>query len=690
MRDLLFEIGTEELPASFVEPARRQLATLAARALEEHRVSFSRLATYATPRRLALYGEDIAARQEDWAEEVKGPPQEVAYDDGQPCAAALGFARSQAVDVADLVVRDTPQGKYVYARKVHQGQDTGEILPELLTGLVRSLAFPRFMYWEASGFTFARPIRWLVALYGGEIIEVAIGGVRAGRISRGLRFFGPDEVEITSPAAYVETMRQAYVIVDPDERCAIIERQAQDLAGTTGGRIDENPELLAEVVNLGEYPTAFIGSFSSEYLHLPEEVLLTVIQRQQRYFCVREASGKLLPRFIGVRNGPEENIEVVRAGNERVLRARLTDAAFFYHEDLKESLTSKVEKLHGIIFQEQMGTMYEKGYRIQYLGRMLARQLELPRSLAEVIVDAAYLAKADLVSHMVGEFPELQGIMGSYYAARQGERPEVCAAIREHYLPRAAGDALPRSEAGMVLALADKLDTLVGYFSLGFQPTGSQDPYGLRRLGTGICLIIIENELPLSIREIVTEAYSQYRVFGRPLLSLEDTVEQVQAFLLARLENICQERGIAYDIVDAVTAVARDDLADAWQRIQALTELQGHHLYDQVLTVFNRVWRLGRQAATTKVNPDLFEHPTETRLYRSFQQARAQATACMKVQDYRSSLRLVATLYDPVARFFDDVLVMADAPDIRENRLGLLRLIAEYIREIADFTRIAA
>lgn len=691
MHDVLLEIGIEELPASFIEPARRQLAGEAETKFGEQRIAFSRITTYATPRRLALYVAGVADQQEDWIEEVKGPPQSVAYDPGgAPTGAALGFARSQEVEIADLIVKDTPQGSYVYARKLNKGTNTADLLPDLLLGLVKGISFPRYMYWEASHLAFARPIRWLVALYGDTVVDLEIGGVKAGRVSRGMRFFGPAEVLISSPQEYVNIMRQAYVIVDPQSRREIIEAQAAELARQAGGRVDASPELVEEVINLVEYPTAFIGNFPPEYLRLPEEVLLTAIQRQQRYFCLRELPGRLLSRFIGIRNGPEENIDVVRVGNERVLQARLADAVFFYQEDLKEPLAAKVEKLRGIIFQEKLGTMYEKMYRIQYLARFLARQLDLPKSLSEIVTDAAYLAKADLVSHMVGEFPELQGIIGSYYAAHQGESAEVCQAIREHYLPRMAGDVLPRSEGGTLVALADKLDTLVGYFCIGFQPTGSQDPYGLRRLGTGICLIIIENNFSLSLRQLVTEAYGQYRVFARPTLDLEETVEQVRDFLLGRLESIGQERGIGYDIIGAVTAVARDDLADAWQRIQALVQLQEQRVFAQLLTVFNRVWRLGRQAAAAQVALELFEHPAETRLYRSFLQIKAQATACMKAQDYQAALRVVAALHDPVAAFFDEVLVMVDDPTLRENRLGLLRLIADYIRGIADLSQVAA
>ncbi|TDA70198.1 MAG: glycine--tRNA ligase subunit beta [Clostridia bacterium] len=689
--DLLLEIGVEEMPPAVIQPATAQLAAMARAVLDEKRLGFAGMNTYSTPRRLSLYVSDLAERQAEYGEEVRGPAFEVAFTEaGEPTQAAVGFARAQGVAVDDLEVKETEKGRHVYARRVSPGEETAGLLPGILVQIITGLNFPRSMRWESSGFRFVRPIRWLLALFGPEVVEFELAGIRSGRTSRGLRFYASQEIAIEEPKHYVAAMRQAYVLVDPEERRQTLATQMANLSVEAGGRVTEDLELLEEVVNLTEYPTAFLGRFAPEYLQQPEEVILTAMRGHQRYFSVRDGGGRLLPVFCGVRNGPAEGMDTVRAGNERVLAARLADTAFFYREDLAEPLPARVEKLKDVIFQEQLGTLYEKVFRLQYLCHFLSRALGLSHQHTEVLSRAAYLAKADLVSHMVYEFPELQGIIGSYYAARAGERAEVCQAIREHYLPRFAGDKLPRSEAGMILSLADKADTLVGYFCIGLAPTGSQDPFGLRRLATGICTILIKHEIVLSITRLATEAYGQYKALGRPSLSLEEVTEQIRSFLLSRMENMCQEQGIRYDIVNAVTAVVSDDIFDAWQRIHALADLAGQSAFAQVVTVFTRAHNLSRQAPSQEVNQDLFQDPVENRLYRFFQQARAQAGACLKAKDYRGALQVVAALAEPLEAFFAGVLVMAPDTAVRENRLSLLRSIADYIRNIADLSQIAA
>lgn len=690
-RDLLLEIGVEEMPPGVIEPAMAQLAGLARTVLTEKRLGFVGIETYSTPRRLALYVSGLAQRQAEYGEEVRGPAFEVAFTEtGEPTQAALGFARGQGVAVEDLVIKETEKGRHVYARKVSPGEETLGLLPGLLVQIITGLSFPRSMRWESSGFRFVRPVRWLLALFGPEVVEFELAGIRSGRTSRGLRFFAPQEVAVQEPKDYIVALRQAYVLVDPEERRQMLVTQMAGLSVEAGGRVTEDMELLEEVVNLTEYPTAFLGRFAPAYLEQPAEVILTAMRGHQRYFSVRDGGGRLLPIFCGVRNGPAVGLDTVRTGNERVLAARLADTDFFYREDLSEPLPAKVEKLKDVIFQEQLGTLYEKVFRLQYLGNFLSRSLGLSRLHAEVVSRAAYLAKADLVARMVYEFPELQGIMGSYYAARAGERPEVCQAIREHYLPRLPGDKLPRSEPGVVLSLADKIDTLVGYFSIGLVPTGSQDPFGLRRLAAGICTILVKREIHLSITRMVTEAYGQYRALGRPSLSLGEVTDEIRSFLLSRMENMCQEQGIRYDMVNAVTAVVNDDIFDVWQRIQALADLAGQPAFEQVLTVFTRAHNLSRQASSQQVTQDLFQDPVENRLYRSFQQARAQSGACLKAQDYRGALQVIAALAEPLEAFFEGVLVMAPDLAVRENRLALLRSIAESIRNIADLSQIAA
>ncbi|MHB8918801.1 MAG: glycine--tRNA ligase subunit beta, partial [Desulfocucumaceae bacterium] len=493
MKDFLLEIGTEEMPARFVGPALQQLKELAGNQLREKRIQFEQVRAVGTPRRLAVYTTGLAESQQPLVKEVKGPALKVAYNSsGEPTPAVLGFARSQRVDMASLVVKPVGPVEYVFARKSEQGRPTAEVLAQICPELIAGLHFPKPMRWGDLEFRFARPIRWILALYGNAVVRFSLAGLEAGRTTLGHRFLSRGPLTLNDARDYFGEMKKAFVVVDPEERKQLIRSQVEAAAKSEGGRVEEDEELLDEVTNLVEYPTAFVGSYDQAFLRLPKEVPVTVMREHQRYFPVTGSDGGLLPRFIGVRNGITEHIDTVRAGNEKVLRARLADGAFFWDEDLKVPLADRAGSLKKVIWQESLGTVYDKVERVTGLALFIGEKLGAGNDLLGIIKRAAAICKADLVTNMVYEFPELQGVMGREYALRSGEIRDVAQAIFEHYLPRFAGDILPSTQGGRVLSLADKMDTLAGCFAVGIQPTGSQDPYALRRQALGIGSIILD------------------------------------------------------------------------------------------------------------------------------------------------------------------------------------------------------
>ncbi|GAW93424.1 glycine--tRNA ligase subunit beta [Calderihabitans maritimus] len=690
-RDLLLEVGTEEIPARFMEATLSQLKKITEEKLAEERLVFKEVSTYGTPRRLALYVTGLEEKQEDLVEEVKGPSQRVAFDEeGRPTKAAKGFARSQGVAVEELVVKETRGGAYVYAIKKKEGIPTIQVLPSLLPQLIRGLSFPKPMRWGNGEMRFARPIRWLVALYGEEVVGFSLAGLVADRLTRGHRFLCPEPIVLKQPADYFSELEKGFVIVDQNRRRQMIWEQVQNLAEEIGGRVEPDEELLEEVTYLVEYPTALVGSFAEEYLQLPEEVLITPMREHQRYFPVRDREGRLLNRFITVRNGTSDHLEIVREGNEKVLRARLADAKFFYQEDLKYRLADKVEKLKEIVFQERLGTVWDKVERLKPLTRYLITVLGMDAGLIPAAERAAYLCKADLVTNMVYEFPELQGIMGYYYARHDGEEDRVSMAIREHYLPRFAGDVLPQSPLGMVLSIADRIDSIVGCFAVGIQPTGSQDPYALRRQALGICNIILERGLEFSLHQLIRQAYGLYRDKTELEFSEAEVVEQVGSFFRQRLENILEEKGIRYDVVKAVVSAQWDDLYDAYLRAVAVQEFRQDPGFEELLTAFNRAGNLAGKAEVGSVNPELFEEKVEMELYDAFARVKERGEPLLNGRSYAAALKEIASLREPIDNFFNGVMVMVEDARLRNNRLALLKQITDYILRIADLSQIVA
>lgn len=688
-QDLLFEIGTEEIPARFMPPALEQLKSLAETGLALRRLNYQRLLVLGTPRRLTLMVEKLAERQTDITEEVKGPAVKTAFDPaGKPTKAAEGFARGQGVRVEDLQAKETAGGSYVFALKSQVGRPVREVLPGFLEYLVNSLSFPKPMRWGYLEMRFARPIRWLVALYGEEEVKIEIGGVASGRTTRGHRFLGRQECPLAKPEDYRQVLADNFVMVDQAARRQEIWRQIIRLAGQENGWVKEDEELLTEVTFLLEWPTALFGNIEQKFLELPEEVVITPMREHQRYFPVYGPDGRLLPKFITVRDGNDHQLATVAGGNEKVLRARLADASFFYQEDLKEPLSAKVERLRPILFQARLGTMYQKVERLEALSRFLAEQMELPERAVADALRCARLAKADLVTGMVYEFPELQGIMGSYYAAHAGESEAVCRGIREHYQPRFAADKLPETPVGIVVAVADKIDNITGCFAVGLQPTGSQDPYALRRQALGICHILLQIESELPLMELIKASYQAYAGEAQLKFTAEEVAAEVMAFFRQRVEAIMEEKGFKFDVVKSVLEGGWDNPTDVYRRCAALQAFRQEEGFAALLTAFTRAANLAGKATVKGVNPDAFSDRLESELYQSFLAIRKEADQRLALRDYHGALCLIASLRQPIDNFFAGLIVMVDDERVRSNRLALLKLIADYISVIADLSHI--
>ncbi|MCL1849672.1 MAG: glycine--tRNA ligase subunit beta, partial [Clostridiales bacterium] len=511
MSRYLLEIGTEEIPAHFIGPALQQMQEFIARELDERKIAYESMKALGTPRRLALIIEGISLQGGDRVDEIRGPSQKAAYDaEGKPTKALLGFAGGQGVDAADLVIRELNGNTYVYASKLRKGEKTAEILPGLLLDMMGALSFPKFMRWADYDYSFARPIRWLVSLMDEEVLPIHVLGTKVGRVSRGHRFLGKGEIRLEAASAYEAMLEENYVLVDQEKRKGMIQRQIDGIAANNDCVVAPDEELLEEVTYLLEWPTALMGSFDPSYLDMPEEVIITPMREHQRYFPVRDKAGKLINRFVAVRNGGDQRLDLVTEGNERVLAARLSDARFFWDEDRKQPLEAYLPKLDKVVFQEKLGSVGDKVRRVERLVEWLAVAMQADGQVKADALRGAKLAKADLVSNMVFEFAELQGVMGRYYALECGERPEVAQVIVEHYQPRFAGDKPAASMAGAFVAIADKMDTITGIFALGIEPTGSQDPYALRRAAMGICQTVLAADLPLSIEDLTVQALGQH------------------------------------------------------------------------------------------------------------------------------------------------------------------------------------
>ncbi len=695
-RDFLLEIGTEEMPARYLDDLRREMARRVAGALAEARLGHEGVTAYSTPRRLTVVVRRLAAEQAPSEERVRGPAARVAFDaDGKPTPAARGFAARWGLPVEELAVEETPQGRYVFARLVSPGRPAEEVLAEVLPPLVADLPLPRTMRWGDLDFRFLRPIRWVMALHGDRVVDLEVAGLRAGRVTFGHRVLGPGPLVVASAEEYEERLLAAGVMVDQDRRRETVRRQVEEVGGREGGRAVVDEDLLAEVTNLVEFPTAFTGRFPERFLELPREVVTTPMRHHQRYFPVEVADGRLLPLFVGVRNGGRDHLANVVAGNERVLRARLADARFFFEEDTRRPLADYVPRLGDMVFQERLGTVLEKAERVRSLAGRLAGLLGADAGLRRSLDRAAYLCKADLATAMVFEFPELEGVMGREYALRSGEPPEVAAAIAEHRLPRHAGDALPATEAGALLAVADKADTLVGCFAAGLLPTGSHDPYALRRQALGLIQIFRawggRDRLlaRLGLDEVCEAAWDGLPEEVRAAADAGTVRGRLEEFFLGRLRVLLGEGGCAHPLVEAVLAVGWEKPALLWERIEALAGLQAGPTWEDAVTVARRVAGLGRRAEPRPVDPDALTETEERGLWEAVAAAAGRAEEAAASGEYAAYLQVVAGLRGPVDAFLDGVLVMAPEEEVRANRLALLARADRLCRLVADLASLA-
>ncbi len=685
--DLLIELGTEELPPTELPGLSAAFAAGLTAALRSEQLAFTKVRQFATPRRLALMISDLAAQQPDREIVKLGPNVKAAYDTaGQPSKAANGFARGCGVEFEALTTQQTDKGERLAFISTETGQPLEQLLPMLLLRVLEQLPIARRMRWGARRDAFVRPLRWLVLLYGERVIDATLFGIAAGRTTQGHRFHCQSELVLTSPAVYEDRLKtDGFVIPSFDERWARIESQLDEAAAETGGKVVFDNELLDEVTSLVEWPQALLGKFDESFLTLPREALISSMRSHQKYFHLVDEHGELLPNFITIANIASEQPDVVIAGNERVIRPRLADAAFFFETDSKLSLVQRREQLKGVVFQTQLGTLYEKTERVARLAQFIADQLQLPAGDA---VRAAQLCKSDLVTDMVGEFADLQGTMGCYYARHDNEPEAVAEAIAEHYQPRFARDTLPASNAGRVLALADRIDTLVGIFSIGQPPTGSKDPFALRRAALGVLRIVIEGELDFDLRACVQHAAALLNNSGDA-----DTAQQVFDYIMERLRAWYGEQNIAVENFLAVHARGLDKPLEIEQRVHAVAEFskrtEAAALAAANKRVANILAKLDASETLAEVNPELLSDTAEQALAECVREKTAEVAPLVARHDYAAALTSLAALKQPVDDFFDSVMVMVDDQAVRENRLAILRQLRNLFLQIADISLLA-
>ncbi len=690
--DLLFEIGTEEIPASYIPPVLNQLKEIASDSLSTHRIQIGEIQTFGTPRRITLAIKDIKTHQESQETEVVGPPKQIAFDDnGEPTKAAIGFAKTQGVDIADLHIVETERGEYIAASKKEIGLPTQELLQSFIPEWIEALRFPKTMQWEnvdnatQARPRFARPIRWIVALLGEKIIDCSYGAAQAGRQTYGHRSLYPDPITLDSADvdSYIKTLLDAGVNVCPIKRREIIKEKVRNTFESEGCLIKIDEELLDTVNYLVENPQPIVGNYSESHLEIPPEVLITAMKKHQRYFPMWKTETELVPKFITISNGTDGNMDGVQHGNERVLNARLNDAEFFYREDQKTSLAEKVDRLDTVIFHAKLGSLLNKAERLKVLVRFISTELKITETTIHQVEQAAWLCKADLTTYMVIEFPSLQGVTGQYYARNSGESEQVATAIAEHYQPLGADTPLPESEVGAILAIADKIDTIVGYFGIEERPTGSQDPYSLRRHALGTIRILQDRQLPLSLDAVVEKAISLYDVN-----LADDTQSSVLSFIKERLRVILQTHEYTPDLADAVLAVGDVDIIDILNRANALAEFRLTPNFEDIYNALNRVLRILPDDTSENVDYSLLSDDAEKQLYKHLTDAEPNLEGSVQKRLYSQLLKQLANLQPSIDQFFDDVLVMAKESDIRENRLALLNRIARRIYAVADLTRL--
>ncbi|MGB3212696.1 MAG: glycine--tRNA ligase subunit beta [Desulforhopalus sp.] len=688
MPDLLFEIGTEEIPAGFLEPALSQLEKRFAGKAKDLKITHGSIRVLGTPRRLALIVCDVNEKQEDIREELLGPSKKAAFDaDGQLTKAAIGFARSKGVDVSDLKVVETPKGDYLMLVREVKGEETLHLLPEVLQSIILDLTFPKSMRWGANQHAFARPIQWIVALFGEKILPVSHEGIVSSNLTRGHRFLANETITITDATRYEDKLAEKYVLADQDKRrsavVTAIEKAVVGSSALPGARVAIDEDLVDTVTNLVEIPFGVCGVFDEKFLQLPAEVLITSMREHQKYFPVVDKEGQLLPGFVAVNNTKVNDADITRKGHQRVLRARLEDALFFFNGDRGTRIENRIAKLQGIIFQAKLGTMLEKNERLVKLVRILAEKVD--SSLTEDACRAALLCKTDLLSDMVGEFPSLQGVMGCAYAMHDGEKPTVATAIKEHYMPKRAGADIPSTDVGALLGLADRFDTLAGCFGIGQVPTGTADPFGLRRISLAILHIIEGKNYTISLREIVLKTLALY---GDKVDGGSETVEAILNFIKGRFFNDCISRGHGPEAVDAAISVNFDNVNDCLQRIEAILKISREPAFKVLAASYKRIRNIIKDNRDISVSASLFEHQAEEKLFALYLEVSKEMEALIVQKEYTGALEVMLKMKQPVDTFFDDVMVMAEDTAVRQNRLNLLTALGELILQIGDISKL--
>lgn len=680
-RDLLFEIGTEEIPARFMPKTLSDLRAFTKEEFDGASLEYGEISVRCTPRRIVLFVSALDEAQKDSVEVAKGPLKAQAFDaDGNPTKAAEGFAKSKGISASELQVREIGKAEYVVAEIKRTGRLTAEILPAILERIINRLSFPKSMYWADPAIRFARPVRWIIALFGADVLNVSFGDVVSGTHSRGHRFMGAEQIEIKTPADYEPAMKKNFVMTDPEERRQEILKGIAELEKELNAKVDVDEALLEENVHLVEYPVVFYGSFDESFLEIPEEVLTLSMAKNQRYFPVRDASGKLRANFIGVSNNKAKNMQVVREGNERVLRARLYDASFFWNEDQKKDLDAYAEELKNVTYQVQLGSVHDKVQRVKSLALWLTEQLG-KTELKNFVGRAASIAKADLVTNMVYEFADVQGVMGREYARRAGEPEEVALAIYEQYLPRNAGDDIPSGYVGAILGLSERADTIAAIFKIGLEPTSSQDPYGLRRAARCINEILWGLELDIDTQTLIEKA-------AEPLSLSRETLDKIAEFLKQRLQVQLREKGLAHEVVALSLQTVPSRPLQAYRMSQVLQKSSDAPWFGELVTAAVRVKNLLNKADDmgSDVDPQKFTSDAEHELYKKLSELTEGVRDSVSRNDWETLAASLAELAPVIAKFFNDVLVMDDDESVRKNRLALLAKAQELFLLVGDFS----
>ena len=706
MNSLLLEIRTEEIPAGYIKPALKALALNLFRELSDSRIEYGVAKVFGTPNRLAILVSNVADKQSFLESEIMGPPKRIGFDEnGKPTLAAIKFAEKAGIDIGSIKIKETKKGSYLYAKKTEAGQASKAILKKILPEIILSLPFPKTMRWADLTISFARPIQSILALLGKSLIPFTLGNIKSGRFTFGHRFMPPDgilpdqikidriktgKIKIDDPDSYVATLLRANVFVDIDERKNIIKKEISETATRLGGQILPDDQLVEIVTNLVEYPAVVAGKFDHKFLELPDEVLITAMREHQKYFGVIDESKKLMPCFIAVNNTCAKDMDLVANGHERVLRARLEDARFFYKTDIDEPIENRIDKLKGVLFQADLGSLHNKVGRISVIAEFLADACGADQDLKKDVLRASRLCKADLVTQVVVEFPKLQGVMGRIYAGLAGESDVVASAIEEHYRPAFSGGPLPETKPAAILGIADKIDTICGCFSVGLIPTGASDPYALRRNGIGIIQIMLDKNFSFSLRSLVEKSLGLFE--KKSDKDSEKTIDEVCTFLQNRMTHLLIEEGYAKDVISSVVSVSMDHVPNVLNRVRALDKLKKEPDFQPLAIAFKRIVNIIKKTSGFEdktVDTSVFQENCESALYSKYREVKNMVAENMEKGCFDQALYDIATLRDGVDDFFDGVMVMAEDEMIRSNRLTLLHHIAKLFEMFADFSKIS-